>query len=395
MVEQLVPADWRAFLGEELDRRAEADLLRDLRTVERDGAWVVTEDGRRLLSFSSNDYLGLSCHPAVMAAAAHAATRGAGATAARLVVGTDSRYRELEARLAEFQGAEAALVFGSGYLANIGVIAGLLGRGDAVVSDRLNHASIVDGCRLSGATIHRYGHLDLDELEAMLRRAAREGARRTMIVTESVFGMDGDVAPLAEIVELKERYGAALVVDEAHADGVFGPQGQGYAHELGVADRVDLHMGTFSKAFGAYGAYVAGDSLWIRSLVNASRTFVFTTALPPAVIGAVGAALDVVREAHDLRALLRAMASRFRERLTELGLDIGASSTQIVPVVVGESGAALELSRALERSGILAVAIRPPTVPLGAARLRFSLTALHQEDELERTLDAIEGALIP
>jgi 8-amino-7-oxononanoate synthase len=392
-VRALTTTAWDQFLGEELERRSEAGLLRSLRPFRREGAWVVTDEDRRLLNLSSNDYLGLASHPDVLDAAARAAGRAGGATASRLIVGTDPAYSALEAKLADFQGAEAALVFGSGYLANVGVISCLVGRGDAVFSDSLNHASIIDGCRLSRATIYRYGHRDADELEAMLQGADRAGVARKLIVTESVFSMNGDVAPLPEIVELKERYGAALLVDEAHADGVFGPHGEGYARELGVADRVELHLGTFGKAFGAYGAYVAGSALWLRYLVNASRSFVFTTGLPAAVIGAVDAALDVVRAADELRAELQTKSERFRARLTSLGLDTCGSSTQIVPLVVGESEAAVALSEALEEAGVLAVAIRPPTVPPATARLRFSLTALHGDRELEDALAAIEAAL--
>jgi 8-amino-7-oxononanoate synthase len=392
-VRALTTTAWDQFLGEELERRSEAGLLRSLRPFRREGAWVVTDEDRRLLNLSSNDYLGLASHPDVLDAAARAAGRAGGATASRLIVGTDPAYSALEAKLADFQGAEAALVFGSGYLANVGVISCLVGRGDAVFSDSLNHASIIDGCRLSRATIYRYGHRDADELEAMLQGAERAGVARKLIVTESVFSMNGDVAPLPEIVELKERYGAALLVDEAHADGVFGPHGEGYAHELGVADRVELHLGTFGKAFGAYGAYVAGSALWLRYLVNASRSFVFTTGLPAAVIGAVDAALDVVRTVDELRAELQTKSERFRARLTSLGLDTCGSSTQIVPLVVGESEAAVALSEALEEAGVLAVAIRPPTVPPGTARLRFSLTSLHEDEQIDHALAAIDGAL--
>lgn len=384
----VVATGWEQYLGEELDRRVAAGLFRSVREFRREGAWVVTEDGRRLLNFSSNDYLGLASHPDVLAAAARAARHAGGATASRLIVGTYLAYAELEAKLAEFQGTEAALVFGSGYLANVGVISCLVGRGDAVFSDSLNHASIIDGCRLSRATIHRYRHGDVDELEAMLQGS---DAERKLIVTESVFSMNGDVAPLAEIVELKDRYGAALLVDEAHADGVFGPHGEGYAHELGVADRVELHLGTFGKAFGAYGAYVAGSALWIRYLVNASRSFVFTTGLPAAVIAAVDAALDVVHSADKVRAELQEQARRFRTRLAGIGLDTCGSSTQIVPLVTGASDVALALSSALEHAGVLAVAIRPPTVPPGTARLRFSLTALHSEQDVDRVLAAVQA----
>jgi 8-amino-7-oxononanoate synthase len=391
---RVVTTAWDAFLAGELGRRDEAGLLRTLRPLERDGCWVVVEGGRRLLDLSSNDYLGLSCHPTVVDAAARAARRRSGATASRLIVGTDRRYAALEEKLADFQGTEAALVFGSGYLANVGAISCLVGPEDAVFSDTLNHASIIDGCRLSRAAIHRYEHRDLDQLEAMLRRAELAGARRKLIVTETVFSMSGDLAPLAEIVELKERHGAALLVDEAHADGVFGPRGEGYAHELGVAEQVDLHLGTFGKAFGAYGAYVAGSSLWIDYLTNAARSFVFTTALPPAVIGAVDAALEVIRDADDLRATLLENAARFSSRLQALGLDTCGSSTQIVPLVVGESETALALSQALEEAGVLVVAIRPPTVPPRTARLRFSVTALHEGAHLDRALEAIALTIV-
>jgi 8-amino-7-oxononanoate synthase len=387
-VRALVATEWEQFLDEELHRRDEEGLLRSVREFRREGAWVVTQDGRRLLNLSSNDYLGLASHPDVLAAAARAAARAGGATASRLIVGTDPEYAELEAKLADFQATEAALVFGSGYLANVGVISCLVGRGDAVFSDSLNHASIIDGCRLSRATIHRYRHGDVDELEAMLQGSA---AARKLIVTESVFSMNGDIAPLVEIVELKDRYGAALLVDEAHADGVFGSHGEGYAHELGIANRVELHLGTFGKAFGAYGAYVAGSSLWVRYLVNASRSFVFTTGLPAAVIAAVDAALEVVYDADDVRAELLEKARRFRTRLASFGLDTCGSSTQIVPLVTGASDAAVALSRALEDAGVLAVAIRPPTVPPGTARLRFSLTALHGDRDVEDVLNAVQA----
>ena len=391
---RVVTTAWDAFLADELARRDDAGLLRTLRPLERDGCWVVAEGGRRLLDLSSNDYLGLSCHPTVVDAAARAARRRSGATASRLIVGTDGRYAALEEKLADFQGTEAALVFGSGYLANVGAISCLVGPEDAVLSDSLNHASIIDGCRLSRAAIHRYEHRDLDQLEAMLRRAEQAGARRKLIVTETVFSMSGDVAPLAEIVELKERYGAALLVDEAHADGVFGPRGEGYAHKLGVAEQVDLHLGTFGKAFGAYGAYIAGSSLWIDYLTNAARSFVFTTALPPAVIGAVDAALEVIRDADGLRATLLENAARFRSRLQALGLETCGSSTQIVPLVIGESETALAVSQALEAAGVLVVAIRPPTVPRRTARLRFSVTALHGRADLDRALEAIELTIV-
>jgi 8-amino-7-oxononanoate synthase len=352
---------------------------------------VVERNGRRLINLSSNNYLGLAGHPAIEAAMAEAALRGAGSTASRLVVGTDPETVALEEELAAWKGTEAALLLGSGYLANVGVLTALLGRGDAVFSDRLNHASIIDGCRLSGATIHRYRHCDAEHLTGLLEGAG-DGTRK-LIVTESVFSMDGDVAPLADLADLAERHGAALVVDEAHAAGVFGPCGEGLARELGLGDRVDLTIGTLGKAFGVYGAYVAGARVWVDWLVNTCRPFVFTTALPPAVVGGVREALRLVAEAGEARVELRERADRFRAALAAAGLDTGASSTQIVPVVVGGNERALAFAEALEHGGVLGVAIRPPTVPEGTARIRFSLTAAHTDEHVEQALAAIEAAL--
>ena len=352
---------------------------------------VVEREGRRLINLSSNNYLGLAGHPAIEAAMGEAARRGAGSTASRLVVGTDPETLALEQELAAWKGTEAALLFGSGYAANLGVLTALLGRGDAVFSDSLNHASIIDGCRLSGATIHRYRHCDAGHL-AMLLESAPAGPRK-LVVTESVFSMDGDVAPLAELADLAERHDAALVVDEAHAAGVFGPRGEGLVRELELGDRVDLTIGTLGKAFGVYGAYVAGAQVWIDWLVNTCRPFVFTTALPPAVVGGVRAALELVAEASELRDSLRSSARRmFRCRLAALGLDTAGSTTQIVPVLVGANERALAFSEALERNGVLGVAIRPPTVPEGTARIRLSLTAAHTDDQLEQALAAVEAA---
>jgi 8-amino-7-oxononanoate synthase len=380
---------WDEDLAGRLAERDEAGLLRRLVPVDRAVEPVVERAGRRLVNLSSNNYLGLAGHPAIAEAMARAARRGSGATASRLVAGTDPEVLELEERIAAFDGAEAALVFGSGYLANVGVLSALLGRGDAVFSDRLNHASIIDGVRLSRADVHRYEHADADHLEALLERA--DGAARKLIVTESVFSMDGDVAPLEAIADLAERYGAALVVDEAHAGGVFGPAGQGYVHELGLAESVDLTIGTFGKAFGVYGAYASGRRVWIDYLVNTCRPFIFTTGLPPAVTAGIGAALELVREAGSLRRDLLARAACFRTRLQELGFDTCGSTTQIVPAVAGDNEAAVAFAEALQDRGVLGVAIRPPTVPEGTARVRFSLTAAHTDDHVEQALAAIEA----
>lgn len=387
----VAPTGWNAHLQRELDRLEREGLLRTVPAVDRDEPPFVRRNGRRLLSFASNDYLGLASHPALVDASREALRAGAGATASRLVSGGSSAYCALESRLAEFKRTEAALVFGSGYLANVGAISALVGRGDAVFTDRLNHASIVDGCRLSGASIHRYPHLDVARLESMLGDPALAGARK-LIITETLFGMNGDFAPLEELVELKERFGAALMVDEAHAGGLFGPCGEGYAYERGLEASIDLHMGTFGKAFGAYGAYVAGEELWIRYLLNRSRSFIYTTALPPAVIAAIGAGIDVVGTASDRRAKVRSMADRFRRRLETSGLRYEGSGSQIIPVLVGKSATTLELSRRLEERGVLAPAMRPPTVPAGQACLRFSITSSHDPAHIDLAVEAVHDS---
>jgi 8-amino-7-oxononanoate synthase len=385
-----VTTGWERLLDERLEELERTGLRRQLAAIDRPVEPVVEREGRRLVNLSSNNYLGLAGHPAVQAAMAQAAARGAGSTASRLVVGTDSETLALEEELAAWKGTEAALLFGSGYLANVGVLSALLGRGDAVFSDQLNHASIIDGIRLSGAAPHRYHHADAEHLTFLLGRAG--DAERKLIVTETVFSMDGDIAPLQEIADLAERYGAALVLDEAHAAGAFGPEGQGLAQELRVDERVDLIVGTLGKAFGVYGAYVAGRRAWIDYLVSTCRPFLFTTALPPAVVGGVRAALGLVREAGAARSALLRQAESFRARLVELDFDTRGSTTQIVPVVVGENERALAFARALEERGVLAVAIRPPTVPAGTARIRFSLTSAHTAEHLDSALAAIEVA---
>jgi 8-amino-7-oxononanoate synthase len=385
-------ASWDAWLERGRRERAHADLERTLTPTAGGAETWAERDGRRLLNLSSNNYLGLATDPCLLEAAARGAGRAAGAGSSRLVAGHDPAYQALEEKLAAFKGTERALVLGSGFLANVGTIAALLDRDCAVISDRLNHASIVDGCRLSGAQILRYEHCDLDDLERQLERAAQR-ASRVLVVTDTVFSMDGDVAPLAEIVELKERYGAALMVDDAHGAGVLGVEGQGAVHAAGLTGRVEIQLGTFSKAFGVYGAYLAGAEPWIRHLVSSCRPLLFSTGLPPAVVSAIDCAIDLVREAGARRAALAHKAEVFRDRLREAGIDTGASATQIVPAIVGDSSAALALAKALAERGVLGVAIRPPTVPRGAARVRFSLMATHADDDLARAAEAVVDAM--
>ena len=345
--------------------------------------------GRVLIDASSNDYLGLSQHPLVKARAADGAERhGAGAPASRLVTGTRDITLAVEEKLAAFKGCEAALLFSSGFQANATVIPSLarVGAGEtAIFSDALNHASIVHGCRAARAQTQVFRHNDLDHLEDMLRRHAGKPGRR-LILTESVFSMDGDRADLPALLQLAERHGAALYVDEAHASGVLGPQGRGLAAECGG---VDIVMGTLGKAFGAFGAYVAGSRALIDWLVNCCPGFIYTTALPPAVLGAVDATLDLVPGMERERVQLAQNSQRLRDALALRNYDTLGSTTQIVPAVIGSEADALAAARRLEDAGILAVAIRPPTVAAGTSRLRFALGSHLDDEAMARLLAAL------
>jgi 8-amino-7-oxononanoate synthase len=362
--------------------------LRRRRLVESklspDG-WIES-GGERLLNLSSNDYLGLA------AESADGAATGAGAS--RLVVGNDPLYAHIEQRLALLKGAEAALVFGSGYLANIGIIPALVGRGDTVFSDRLNHASIVDGIQLSRARHVRYRHGDADHLAELLRSAGDSGRR--LIVTESVFSMDGDTAPLKKIADLAAQHDAMLMVDEAHSGGLYGEAGCGLVGALGLSEVVDVQMGTFSKAYGCYGAYAVGSRSLIDLLVTRARSAIYTTALPPVVLQSIVESLDVVAAADERRKRLAENAEQFRSALAAGGLQVGGESA-IIPVIVGADKAALAAAEALRDAGIAAVAIRPPTVPEGTARIRFTVTAVHQpqalDDAATTIVQVIKGVL--
>jgi 8-amino-7-oxononanoate synthase len=363
----------------ELEARA---LRRRLLVVEEvlPGGKVRVE-GQILLNLSSNDYLGLSQDPRLAAAAQEAAARwGVGAGASRLVAGHLALHEAVEAELAAFKGTEAAVIFSTGYMANLGVITALVGPGDLIFSDRLNHASIYDGIKLSGATLQRFPHRDLNALEKLLKKAPA-GPRR-LLVTDSVFSVDGDLAPLRELVALREKYGDWLMIDEAHATGVLGPRGAGLAEALGLTPRVDIHMGTFSKALGSLGGYVAGDRRLIDYLHNRARSFIYSTALPPPVLAAIGQALQIVEHEPERRRYLLTEAGRFRQALKNAGFDTLDSETQIVPVLVGENARALEFAARLRQQGLMAVALRPPTVPPGRARIRFSLSAAHSREDL-------------
>ena len=376
-------------LAQELAALEAQSLRRRLQVVEEVlPGGKVRVAGRVLLNLSSNDYLGLAQDPRLIKGAQEAAARwGAGAGASRLVVGHLGLHEDLEAELAAFKGTEAAVIFSTGYMANVGAIAALAGPGDVIFSDRLNHASIMDGIKLSGANLERFPHRDLNRLEKMLKQAS--AGKRRLIITDSVFSVDGDLAPLKEIVELKERYGAWLMIDEAHATGVLGPGGAGLAQALGLTAAVDIHMGTFSKALGSLGGYVAGDRRLIDYLHNRARSFIYSTALPPPVLGAIAAAFALVRDEPERRLDLLRQAALFRQGLSSAGFDTLGSETQIVPALVGKNDPTLQFAAALRDRGLMAVALRPPTVPPGKARVRFSLYAANEAADLSQALETI------
>jgi 8-amino-7-oxononanoate synthase len=376
-----------------LDELQSLGLQRRTRLVSGPQGPHVVLDGKPVLLLCSNNYLGLADHPRVRDAAAEAAKRwGVGAGASRLVSGTMTIHRRLEERLAAFKGRESSLLFGSGYLANAGTISALARPGDVIFSDELNHASIIDGCRLSRAEVFVYDHADPEHLEWGINEAEGRGA---LIVTDSVFSMDGDVAPLLEIVELAERHGLRTLVDEAHGTGALGPGGRGALAEAGLEDQVDVIVGTLGKALGSYGAFVACDQQMTRYLVNAARTFIFSTALPPPAVAAALAALELLEERPRRVEKLAANAEALREALEAEGFDVGESRTQILPLVIGEADRAMRICEAALSRGVFAQAIRPPTVPPMTSRLRLAVMATHSEEELRaaaRTLGAAARA---
>lgn len=367
-------------VSERLEELRERGLYRRLRLIEGPQGPSVTLDGRPVLLLCSNNYLGLADRPEVREAAAEAALRwGAGSGASRLISGNMEPHRALESRLAAFEGYGAALLFGSGYLANTGAIAALAGRGEVVFSDELNHASIVDGCRLSRAETFVYRHGDLEHLAWGLRQA---GGRASLVVTDGVFSMDGDLAPLPELLELARRHGARLMVDEAHATGAVGPGGRGSVSAAGLSGEVDLVVGTLGKALGSYGAYVCAGSELVEFLVNSARPFVFSTAPPPPAVGAAQAALSILEAEPELVERLQANAETLRSALREEGLAVGRSSTQVVPLEVGDAETTMELCELALRRGVFAQGIRPPTVPAGSSRLRLTAMATHEPRQL-------------
>ena len=373
-----------------LEELRQAGLFRERRVIQGPQGAHVSLDGRSVLLLCSNDYLGLAGHPAVRAAAADAAQRwGAGAGASPLVSGHMALHRHLESELAAFKGSEACVLFGSGFLANTGVLAALAGRGDVILSDALNHASIVDGCRLSRAETVVYAHADLDALADGLRRA---GDRQAIVVTDAVFSMDGDLAPLQGIVELARSHGARVVVDEAHATGVVGPGGRGLAAHLGLEHEIDVVIGTLGKALGSYGAFACCNTQTANYLVNRARTLIYSTALPPPALGAALRALQLLREQPEIVDHLHANARALREELALGGFDVEPGTMPIVPILVGDLSEAMALCEEALRRGTFAQALRSPTVPDGTSRLRAVAMASHEQPDLRAAARTIAAA---
>lgn len=377
-------------VAERLEELRDRGLYRRLRLVDGPQGPRVTLGGREVLLLCSNNYLGFADHPKVREAAAEAALKwGAGAGASRLISGNMEPHLRLESELARFEGYESALLFGSGYLANTGTIAALAGAGEVVFSDELNHASIIDGCRLSRAKTFVYRHGDLDHLAWGLREA---GKRASLIVSDGVFSMDGDIAPVQDLFELSRHHGCRLMIDEAHATGAIGRGGRGSVSAAGLAGEVDIVVGTLGKALGSYGAYVCAGAETVDLLVNSARPFIFSTALAPPAVGAASAALDLLESEPDRVERLQANAATLRSALGAEGLAAGRSSTQIVPIEIGDAGRTMELCELILERGVFAQGIRPPTVPEGSSRLRFTVMSTHTAGELEQAAKLVGAA---
>ncbi len=377
-------AEW-GYLGEELDGLRQKGLLRQIPWMEGPVGPRVRMGRREVILLCSNDYLGISQSPALAKAAKEAMEKwGCGAPASRSIAGSLGIHRELEEELAQLKGTEAALLFSTGYMANIGLLTTLLREGDLILSDELNHASIVDGCRLSRAEVWIYRHRDMDHLAELLRRSNH---RRRLIVTDGVFSMEGDIAPLREIKELAGQYDAFVMLDDAHATGVLGREGRGTAEHFGLLGQIEVQMGTLGKALGVMGAFVAGERVLIDYLINRCRPFMYTTSPPPPLVAMSKAALKVMKEEGWRRERLWENTRRLREGLQGLGFQV-RGETPIIPVLIGDNRLVMEASRRLLELGVFVQGIRPPTVPEGASRLRVSVSASHGDQEIEEALEA-------
>ena len=378
-------------LGRDLDEIREAGLWRELREIESGQSARINFGGREFINFSSNDYLGLAGHPAIGQAAREAIEKfGVGSGASRLICGSLQPHHELESALAKWQGTEAALVFSTGFAAAQGVLTSLVGRDDVVILDKKAHASMIDGAKLSGATLRFFRHNDLENLEKLLQWAAGRGGR-VLVASESVFSMDGDHAPLARIVELKERYGAWLMLDEAHAVGLYGPLGQGLAAAGGLGERIEIRMGTLGKAVGAAGGFICGSRQLVNLLVNKARSFIFSTAPSPALSAAARAGVEFIQgaEGQSLRGQLWQRVDELRHGVASLGWKTPAEPSAILPLIVGEEAKAVATMEHLREAGFFIPAIRYPTVPRNEARLRVTLTANHTAENIQQLVNAL------
>jgi glycine C-acetyltransferase len=376
------------WIQDELNNLKESGLYNRIRTLSSpQGAWLIV-DGRRVLNFCSNNYLGLANHPRLVEAAQKAVQKyGVGPAAVRTIAGTMDLHVQLEQRLAAFKGVEAAITFQSGFNANLGTIPALVGKGDAVFSDELNHASIIDGCRLSGAQIIRYAHCDPQDLQRVLQEN-RQNFNRAMVITDGVFSMDGDIAPLDQIYEVTQKYEAILMVDDAHGEGVMGRGGRGIVDHFALHGKVDIEVGTLSKAFGVVGGVVAGNPLVVEWLRQRGRPFLFSSAMTVPDVAACLVAVDILEQSTELVDRLWENTRYFKDEIRRLGFDTGRSVTPITPIMLGEATLAQEFSRELFEAGVFAMAIGYPTVPRGKARIRVMISAAHQKDDLDQGLEA-------
>ena len=377
------------ILKKDLQELESLGIFRTLKTVDSPQGREIILEGKRVLNFCSNDYLGLANDARIKAAALEAIEEyGFGSGASRLICGNMLAHEKLEADLAQFKNTESALLFSSGYMANTGIIPALMDHRSVVLSDKLNHASIIDGIILSRAKLVRYPHADMQALQGILKNCPAAG--RKLIVTDTVFSMDGDRAPLKDIVDLARRYEAMVMVDEAHAFGVLGACGGGLVEELALGGQVDIQMGTLSKAAGCFGAYACGTKILQEYLINKSRSFIYTTAMPPAWAHAARTALQIIRQESQLRRQLQANADYLRAEFQRMGFDTMNSSTPIIPILVKDPLRAVAMSRQLLQQGIFVQAIRPPTVPMGTARLRLTVMATHTQEDLDQLLNALK-----
>ena len=380
------------YISDELSKIKESGLYRELKAVENAQDTRIDIEGKTYLSFCSNNYLGLANHPSVVNAVKKAVDEyGWGACASRLVSGNMTLHEALEKEISRFKRKDAAIVFPTGYMANLGVISSLVSGGDLVISDKLNHASIIDGCRLSGADFRVYAHCNMEKLETILKKTSKYN--RKLIVTDSVFSMDGDLAPLPDIVRIAKEYNAMVMVDEAHGTGVFGENGRGVVEYFNLDNEVDVVMGTLSKAIGSLGGYVCGDDDLISYLRNKARPFMYTTALPPAVCAASIASINLIQEDPSLREALWNNVCCIKERLGLLGIDMISSQSQIIPLLIGDTQKAVDISKLLYERGVLIPAIRPPTVPANSSRLRMTVMSSHTQDDLERLFKVLKDVL--